>query len=194
MAKILLDYSDGHYSTRPLTDEEAADYEAKGGEVAHIEDRVLDAWHRHCDQEGTWQALWRSISNEMYVRRREKELMPLEDAEREITRLREELARAKRMEAFYEGRYMDQLRNDHREEYSDLTCVYPQPNCRVDVLPSEWQERAQEILDQYRADRMEDGLKYQGCCCGHQHKLIDDAEAQKLRDAGFLVENDTETV
>ena len=43
MAKILLDYSDGYYSTRKIDDEEATKLEAQGFEVAHIEDRVLDA-------------------------------------------------------------------------------------------------------------------------------------------------------
>ena len=194
MAKILLDYSDGHYSTRPLGDEEATKLEAQGFDVEHIEDRVLDAWHRHCDQEGTWQALWRSISNERYVRRREKELMPLEAAEREINRLKEELARAKRMETLYENQYVKNLGDRHREEHVEFTCVYPQPGCSVDELPEEWLEDAQEILEHYKPDRVKDGLKYQGCCCGHKHKLLDDAEAQKLRDAGFIVENDTETL
>ena len=41
---------------------------------------------------------------------------------------------------------------------------------------------------------MEDGLKYQGCCCESGHQLLTDEQAQKLRDAGFLVENDTEVM
>jgi hypothetical protein len=194
VAKLWLDWSDGRYSTRLLTDEEAAKHDTMGFDVVHLEDNVYEAYLRHCDRDATWQVLWRSISNEQAMRRREKELMPLEDAEREIRRLKDELERAKRMEKFYEDAYVKNLGERHREEYVEYTCVYPQPGCQIEALPEEWREDAQEILDHYRADRMEDGLKYQGCCCGHQHKLLDDAEAQKLREAGFLVENDTETV
>ena len=193
MAKIWLDWSDGRYSTRQLTDVEAAEHESKDLDVTYVEDGVWDGYLRHCARDATWQAFWRAISNEQSMRRRQQELMPLEDAQREIDRLKDELARAKRMEVFYEEAYMKNLVAGHREEHVEFTCIFPQPNCQIDLLRPEWQERAQEILDQYRPDRVEGSLKYQGCCCGHQHKLLDDAEAQKLRDAGFLVENDTET-
>jgi len=193
LAKLWLDWSDGRYSTRLLTDEEAAKHDTIGFDVVHLEDNVYEAYLRHCDRDATWQVLWRSISNEQSMRRREKELMPLEDAEREIRRLKDELERSQRMEKFYEDAYLKNLGERHREEYVEYTCIYPQPGCQIDALPEEWREDAQEILEHYRADRMEDGLKYQGCCCGHQHKLLDDAAAQKLRGAGFLVENDTET-
>ena len=143
MAKILLDHSDGHYSTRLLSDEEAAAFEAQGSEVAHVEDHVFEAWHRHCEQEGVWQTLWRVIDNERYVRRRERELQPLEDAEREIRRLKEELERSKRMETFYEERYVQNLSERHREEWIEFTCVYPTPGCQLDALPfPSWQEHA----------------------------------------------------
>lgn len=194
MAKIWLDWSDGRYSTRPLTDEEAQAREDMNLDVAHVEDAIWQAYLRDCERDGIWQAFWGAISNEQYARRREKELLPLEDAEREIARLKAELERSRRMEKFYEDAYVKNLGKRHREEHVEYTCVHPQPGCQVDTLPSEWQERAQEILDQYRPDRVEGGQKYQGCCCGHQHKLLDDAEAQKLRGAGFLVENDTETI
>ena len=194
MPKLHLDWSDGRYSTRLLSDEEAAKCEELGIDVAHLEDSIYQAYLRDCERDSIWQALWRAISNEQSTRRREKELLPLEEAEREITRLKDELARAKRMEQFYEGQYEKNLGERHREQYVEYTCVYPQPGCQIDTLPPEWQECAQEILDKYRPDRVEDGLKYQGCCCGHQHKLLDDAEAGKLRGAGFLVENDTETL
>jgi len=193
VAKLWLDWSDGRYSTRLLTDEEAAKHDTIGFDVVHLEDNVYEAYLRHCDRDATWQVLWRSISNEQSMRRREKELMPLEDAEREIRRLKDELERSQRMEKFYEDAYLKNLGERHREEYVEYTCIYPQPGCQIDALPEEWREDAQEILEHYRADRMEDGLKYHGCCCGHQHKLLDDAAAQKLRGAGFLVENDTET-
>lgn len=193
MPKLHLDWSDGRYSTRPLSDEEAAECEALGIDVVYLEDGIYAAYQRDCERDDIWQAFWSAISNEKYMRRRENELMPLEDAEREIARLKEELARSQRMEKFYEEHYLRNLGERHREEHVEYTCVYPQPGCQIDALPEEWRENAQEILDQYRPDRMEDGLKYQGCCCGHQHKLLDDAEAQKLRDGGFLVENDTET-
>ena len=193
MAKIWLDWSDGRYSTRALTDEEAAEHEAKGLDVAHVEDSIWEEYLRHCGQDGIWQALWRAVSNEQSMRRRELKLMPLEEAERKIAHLTEELARSQRMETFYEEHYMKTLNENHRETHDEFTCVYPQPGCQIEALREEWREDAQDILDRYRTDRTEDGLKYQGCCCGHQHKLLDDAEQQKLRGAGFLVENDTES-
>lgn len=194
MPKLHLDWSDGRYSTRLLTDEEAAKYEESGCDVLYLEDKLYEAYSRYCEQDAMWQTFFRAISNEQHMRRRERELQPLEDAQREIARLKEELERAKRMEAFYEERYADQLRGGHREEYVEYTCVYPQPGCRVEVLPPKWRERAQEILDDYNPDKAEGGMKYQGCCCGHEHEKLDDATAQQLRDCGFLVENDTEVV
>ena len=193
MAKIWLDWSDRRYSTRLLTDEEAKEHEEKDLDVAHVEDSIWEEYLRHCGQDGIWQALWRAVSNEQSMRRRELKLMPLEEAERKIAHLTEELARSQRLETFYEEHYMKTLNEKHRETHDEFTCVYPQPGCQIEALREEWREDAQDILDQYRTDRTEDGLKYQGCCCGHQHKLLDDAEQQKLRGAGFLVENDTES-
>jgi hypothetical protein len=193
MPYLHLDWSDGRYSTRTLSAEEAAKCEEAGGDVAHLEDHIYEAYMRDCDRDAIWQALWRAISNEQSTRRREKELMPLEAAEREIRRLNDDLAQAKRMWSFFEGEYAKNGHKKHREEYVEHTCVYPQPGCQIDVLPEQWRESAQDILEQYRADRMEDGMKYQGCCCGHEHKLLDEAEQLKLRTAGFLVENDTES-
>jgi len=194
MPKIHLDWSDGRYSTRLLTDEEAQAHEDMNLDVAHVEDAIWQAYLRDCDRDAIWQALWRAISNEQGTRRREKELMPLEDAEREIRRLKDDLAQAKRMWTFYESEDARRRQDQHREEHVEFTCVFPQPGCKVDALPPEWRERAQELLEQYRPDRVEGGLAYQGCCCGHEHKLLDDAEASKLRGAGFLVENDTDTI
>ena len=121
MPKLHLDWSDGRYSTRLLSDEEAAKCEELGITVAYLEDHVYETYLRDCERDSIWQALWRAISNEQYTRRREKELLPLEDAEREIARLKEELARAKRMEEFYEERYMQNLGERHREEYVEFT-------------------------------------------------------------------------
>lgn len=192
MAKLYLDWSDGRYSTRPLNDEEAAKCEGMGITVAHLEDHIYEAYLRDCGRDAIWQALWRAISNEQYARQREKELMPLEEAGREIARLKEDLARAKRMEQFYEEQYAKNLGERHREEYGEYTCVYPQPGCDVAVLPIQWQDRAQEILEQYRPDRIEGSLKYQGCCCGNAHEKLADVTAAQLRSAGFLVEHDAE--
>ena len=192
MPKLHLDWSDGRYSTRLLSDEEATAAEAVGCDVVYLEDHVYAAYVRDCERDAIWQAFWRAISNEQYMRRREKELMPLEDAEREIRRLKDELERAQRMEKFYEQRYAENLAERHREEHVEYTCVYPQSGCQIDALPAEWREDAREILERFNVERAADGLKYQGCCCGHQHQLLDDEAAQKLRAAGFVVENDTE--
>ena len=193
MAKLWLDWSDGRYSVRLLTDEEAAKHAELELDVAYLEDAAYEAYLRHCDRDATWQALWRAIANEQSMRRRQKELMPLEDAEREIRRLKDELARAKRMEAFYEERYTQQLGESHREEYSEYTCIYPQAGCDVEALPLPWRERAKEILETFSVERAAEGLKYQGCCCGNEHLLLDDEAQAKLRAAGFVVENDTES-
>jgi hypothetical protein len=190
--KLQLDWFDGRYSTRPLSDEEAATCAEMGVDVVHLQDSVYVAYVRHCEQDGVWQTLWRAISNEQHMRRREKELMPLEDAEREIERLKEELARARRMETFYEERYAEQLNERHRATYVDFTCVYPQPGCQLEVLPPKWRERAQEILELFDAERATEGLRHQGCCCGHAHEKLDDATTDQLRHAGFLVEHDAE--
>lgn len=192
MLKIWLDWSDGRYSTRLLTDEEAAEREAKDFDVVYIEDGAWRQYERHCDRDAAWQAHWRAISNEQAMRRREKELMPLEDAEREIRLLKDDLAQARRMWKFYEDEDTRRRQGRHREEYIKYTCVYPQAGCDIEALPLPWRESALEILEAFNAERAAEGLKYQGCCCGHEHLLLDEEAVVKLRTAGFVVENDTE--
>lgn len=235
MAKLWINHSDGRYSVRELT--AGRDH----FDVVHLPDTIWEAYLRHCDRDATWQTLWQSISNEQYMRRREKELMPLEDAEREIARLKDELARSERLakhfeedrnrltlkqqrdpqerlsddrreaaweawrQAHYEyrGRQVDDFKTDfdswwrrsrETQHYGDeFTCIFPQPGCDVEILPSEWRERAQEILAKYRPESAAEGIVHQGCCCGHSHKKLDEATAQQLRNAGFLVEHDSES-
>lgn len=43
MAKLWLDHSDGMWSTRLLTDAQAADHEARGMTVTHVDDQVYAA-------------------------------------------------------------------------------------------------------------------------------------------------------
>ena len=194
MPKILLDHSDGRYYTRPLTDEEAADREAIDLDVTYVEDAVWEEYLRHCGNDGIWQALWRAISNEQWMRRREKELMPLEDADREIARLKEELARSERMAKHYEEGWSKATRavrgGDHREQ--EYTCVFPLPGCKIEILPPQWRDRAREILAKYRADLAAEGMRVQGCCCGHDHQRLHDSTVTELRAAGFIVEHDVE--
>jgi hypothetical protein len=196
--KLLLDYSDGRYTTRPLADDEAKQLEEQGFDVAHLEDRVYDAYLRHCEQDGVWQALWRSISNEMYIRRRERELLPLEQADREIARLKSDLARAERMASFFEDEWLRatgrQPASEHdRVDTSEFTCVFPQPGCDLDALESEeWRASASEILRKYDSTHAAEGLRHQGCCCGHTHKKLSPDKIVQLCSAGFLVENDAE--
>lgn len=78
MAKILLDHSDGRYSTTLLDEKEAVELEAKGTDVAYVHDWVYAAYLRHCGQDAVYQTLWQEISNAQYYRRRERELLPLE--------------------------------------------------------------------------------------------------------------------
>jgi hypothetical protein len=194
MPKIHLDYSDGRYYTQELTDQEAADREALNLDVTYVEDAIWAEYRRHVGQDGIWQALWRSISNEQYVNRRMKELMPLEDAEREIARLKEELARAERMSKHYEEiakRTTSAVRGgDHRER--ERTCVFPQPGCDVEMLPPAWRERAREILAKYRPDLAAEGMREQGCCCGHDHQRLHEPTVIQLRSKGFIVEHDAD--
>lgn len=200
MAKIWLDWSDGRYYTRLLTEEEAKDHEDKGLDVVHLEDNLWQAYRRDCERDAIWQAFWRAISNEQYMRRREKELMPLEDAEREIARLKTELASAQRMAKYFEDEWsratgVDPAVREHAKRYDEFTCVYPQAGCDVEALPPAWRARAREILDKFNVESAAEGLKYQGCCCGSgEHVLLDAEAAKKLRDAGFIVENDAEAM
>jgi hypothetical protein len=189
MAYVHLDYSDGRYFTRQLTAEEAAGRD----DVAYVEDAVWEEYQRHIGQDGIWQALWRSISNEQYVTRREKELMPLEDAKREIEHLKEGKARAERMWKYFEERWNRLncvMRGGARAP--GLTCVFPQPGCNIEILPPAWKGRAQEILAKYRVDLAAEGMRAQGCCCGHDHQRLHDATVIQLQRAGFLVEHDVE--
>lgn len=194
MAKIWLDHSDGRYFTRQLTDEEAAHHEAQGLDVAHVEDAVWAEYLRHCGNDGIWQALWRAISNDQYMRRRERELMPLEDAEREIARLKDDLARSERMAKHYEDGWTRVTRavrgGDHRAR--EHTCVFPQPGCNVEILPPVWRDQARAILAKYRPDLAAEGMAVQGCCCGNDHQKLHDGTVAELRKAGFLVEHDVE--
>jgi hypothetical protein len=203
MPKIHLDHSDGRYYTRPLTDAEAAEREALGLDVTYVEDAVWEEYLRHCGQDGIWQALWRTISNEQWMRRREKELMPLEDAQREIVQLKNERDQARRMWKHYESENC-QLRAEKKlltataapvshPQVIEFTCVFPQPGCNVDVLPPQWRDRAAMILAEFDAEAAADGVVHQGCCCGHEHRKLDEPTAQQLRNSGFIVEHDSES-
>lgn len=203
MPKIWIDHDDGRYYTRQLTDEEAAEREKIDLDVAYVEDTVWEEYLRHCGQDGIWQALWRSISNEQWMRRREKELMPLEEAEREITQLKNERDQARRMWKHYESENC-QLRAEKKlltatsspvshPQVDEFTCVFPQPGCDVRALPSPWRDRAAMILAEFDAEAAADGVVHQGCCCGHEHRKLDDAAVEQLRAKGFLVEHDSES-
>jgi hypothetical protein len=195
MPKIDLDHMDGRYLTRLLTEEEAADREALGLDVAYVEDAVWEEYLRHVGQDGIWQALWRTISNEQWMRRREKELMPLEEAEREIARLKDDLARAERMAKHYEDGWTRAARavrgGDHRDR--EYHCVYPLPGCKTEILPPQWQDRAREILAKYRTDLAAEGMTVQGCCCGNEHQRLHDSTVIELQKAGFFIEHDYES-
>ena len=198
MPYLWLTHADGRHYVRLLTDEEGR----KSDDAVLIEDRVYDAYLKHSEQDRVWQAFWNAIDNEQAMRRQVEKLQPLEDAQREIERLKAELDRHKRMEIHWQNAYANKQTaahreeyEEHREEYEEFTHIYPQAGCDVTVLPSEWMERAQDILAAFDAERAAEGMKYQGCCCEYgNHRLLSADEAQKLRDAGFLVENDTEVV
>jgi hypothetical protein len=196
MAKILLDHEDGRYSTKLLSKEEATELEAQAIDVAYVQDAVYDAYLRHCDQDAGYQALWCAIANEQYIRRRERELLPLEEAQREIDRLREELARSERMHRHYEDEWLRATGRQTRAEHDtdgSYTCIYPQPDCAINALESaEWRLQTQKILKEYNVVRGEEGSRHQGCCCGHTHRSLGFQEAAALRAAGFLVENEAD--
>jgi hypothetical protein len=201
MPKIHLDWSDGRYYTRQLADEEVVEHEAKGLDVAHVEDAVWEAYNRDCHRDAIWQALWRSIANEQATRRRERELMPLEAAEREIAQLKFERDQARRLWKHYEHESC-QLRAEKKlltataapvrhPQVDEFTCVFPQPGCDVGALPPEWRDRAAMILAEFDAEDAADGIVHQGCCCGHEHRKLDEETARQLRAKGFLVEHDS---
>lgn len=194
MAKLWLDSSDGRYSVRLLTDEEAAKHDALDLDVAYLEDATYEAYLRHCDRDATWQVLWRAIANEQSMRRREKELIPLEQAEREIGRLKDELARAERMAKHFEEqctRVRVAVRG-HERDSREWTCVFPRPGCDIQLLPPAWRERATEILAKYKPELAIEGMMAQGCCCGTAHERLHDTTVRQLRVAGFLVEHDSD--
>ena len=195
MPKIDIDRSDGRYYVKQLTDEQANALETNGYDVAHVEDAVWEEYRRHVGSDGIWQALWRTISNDQYLRRRERELMPLEDAKWEIQRLKAELERAERMAKHYEESFtrVDGAVRGVRHRAREYTCVFPKPGCKVEILPPAWQDRAREILAKYRADLAEEGMLVQGCCCDYgEHQKLHDATVAELRAAGFIVAHDAE--
>ena len=194
MAKIWIDWSDGRYYTRLLTDEEAQAAEEKDLDVVHLEDNIWESYVRDCERDAIWQAFWRSIQNEQSMRRREKELRPLEDAAREIARLKDDLARAERMSKHFEDEWtrVRSAVSGHSRESREWTCVFPQPGCNIDLLPPAWRERAKDILTKYRPELAAEGMAVQGCCCGNEHQHLHDATVMQLRAAGFLVEHDSE--
>jgi len=106
MAKILLHHADGRYSTRLLFEKEAAEIKAQGGDIVTVQDRVYVAYLQHCAQDDVYQTLWNSLANEQYLRRRERELMPLEEAQREIQRLKDELESSKRLHRYFEDEWL----------------------------------------------------------------------------------------
>ncbi|HSX22370.1 MAG TPA: hypothetical protein VLE97_06295 [Gaiellaceae bacterium] len=194
MPKLHVDWSDGRYSTRLLTDEEAAQWEASGSTVVYLDDQVYAAYVRDCERDAIWQVFWRAICNEQYMRRREAELQPLEAAEREIERLKNELARAERMSKHFEEE-TTRLRaavRGHVRENREWTCVFPQPGCDVELLPPAWRESAHKILAKYNPAIAAEGMRAQGCCCGHEHQRLHDATVIQLRRAGFIVEHDSD--
>ena len=72
-------------------------------------------------------------------------------------------------------------------------CVFPQADANVDALPRDWRQEAQRIVEyiagylRRNPDRIGDRL-HCGCCCGHSHKILTDAEVKTLQSAGFIVE------
>lgn len=194
MPYLHLDWSDGRYWTRLLSEEEATKCEELGITVAYLEDAAYETYLRDCERDAIWQVLWRAISNEQSTRRRQKELMPLEEAEREIARLKDELARAERMAKHFEEqctRVRVAVRG-HERDGREWTCVFPRPGCDVQLLPPAWRERATEILAKYKPELAIEGMMAQGCCCGTAHERLHDATVRQLRAAGFLVDHDSD--
>lgn len=90
-----------------------------------------------------------------------------------------------------DGQYSTRLLS--AENDGDYTCIFPQPGCDIDALESaEWRASAADLLKKYNIERGKEGSRYQGCCCGHTHRSISAQAAEKLRAAGFLVENDVD--
>ena len=194
--RLLLDHYDGRYSTRPIGDEEAFALEAQGLDVAHVADDVWAAYCRDCERDGIWQALWRAISNEQWMRRRERELRPLEEADREIDRLKSDLARAERMASFFQDEWLRatgrqptgrQPASEHDQvDNTEYACVFVQPGCDVAALPFEdWRDLAAKILRE-RGDQIT-VKDLHHCCCGHAHVQLTPDQIARIRAAGFSV-------
>lgn len=180
--KILIDHRDGRYSVQTATDTNEL------SDAFEVADPVWEEYLRHVGNDGIWQALWQSFANERSVRRREQELMPLEDARMKIEQLETALLQTKRRERFYARDYFVNLNRNHRALYREYACVYPKPGCNLAALPRlTWQEDAAALLEEYNEKREIDDLIQTGCCCGVDHLNLDAASIEKLRKAGFVV-------
>lgn len=73
MPKIDISSRDGDYDISV-----ADDWDATIGKrwTAQVEDRVLEAWRRHCDDRAAWNTLWIQLKNEQHE---EQELRDLRD-------------------------------------------------------------------------------------------------------------------
>lgn len=65
MAKVWIDYMDGQFSAREISDpSEVAELEANGVKLAEVNTVLIEAWHRHLAEAREWQKVWQEIDNE----------------------------------------------------------------------------------------------------------------------------------
>jgi hypothetical protein len=64
MPYVDIDYSDGHWDIRVLTDAEANDQRARGLHPPLVEERILSAWFRYLDKTVVWNTFWRMLDNQ----------------------------------------------------------------------------------------------------------------------------------
>lgn len=92
MPYITIDYSDGQYYVKELTEEEA-DRGMQQGDFAYVSESTVAAWKSHCQQADAFHTLWRTLDNELELKKRQA--APSID-QRKLARLEAELTEARK--------------------------------------------------------------------------------------------------
>lgn len=75
MPYVIIEYSAvGKHEIRELSDESANAGMEQGRDFVFVDEAVLAAWRRHCEERTTWNTLWRALGDELALKLREPEL------------------------------------------------------------------------------------------------------------------------
>lgn len=87
MPYITLDYRDGRYTVWTMTEDEADRGMQQGQDFAHVTDTVFAAWQAHQNQDEVYQALWRTLDNELKLKNLPRRPSDIELLERKVKHL-----------------------------------------------------------------------------------------------------------